>query len=123
MPLITNNTFISYNIYKGNNLMACKESWKKTGKNTGKAFANLGKAIGTTAKVAVGNEDNHNGEGEKTKTGKAWTEVGHGFADAGKSLGKAFVDTFDTIVDDSPDNKDIKKKDAIDVEFEEKKNE
>ena len=39
-------------------VMGLKDSWKKTGQSTGKAFANLGKAIGTTAKVAFTDEDN-----------------------------------------------------------------
>lgn len=99
--------------------MSSKEAWKKTGKNTGKAFKNLGEAIGTTAKVAVGNEDNYNGENQKTKTGEAWTEVGHGFAEAGKSLGKAFKEVIDDL-DDATREKQINKNDAIDVEFEEK---
>ncbi len=73
--------------------MSRKEEWKKAGKDIGHAFANLGKAIGTTAKVVTG-EDNHQGEGRKTKTGEAWTNVGHGFADAGKQFGKATATTF-----------------------------
>ena len=73
--------------------MSRKEEWKKAGKNIGTAFANLGKAIGTTAKVVVG-EDNSQGEGKKTKTGEAWTNVGHGFRDAGKQFGKATANTF-----------------------------
>ena len=73
--------------------MSRKEEWKKAGKDIGTAFANLGKAIGTTAKVATG-EDNRQGEGKKTKTGEAWTNVGHGFADAGKQFGKATANTF-----------------------------
>ena len=73
--------------------MSKKENWKQAGKDIGHAFANLGKAIGTTAKVVVG-EENHQGEGKKTKTGEAWTNVGHGFRDAGKSFGKATAETF-----------------------------
>ena len=89
--------------------MSTKEEWKKTGKNIGHAFANLGKAIGTTAKVVTG-EDNHQGEGKKTKTGEAWTNVGHGFRDAGKSFGKATASTFSA--KDSTDEKVVDSQDG-----------
>ena len=98
--------------------MSRKESWKKTGKSIGHAFGNLGRAMGTTAKVVFGNEKNSNGEGKKSKTGEAWSNVGHGFADAGKNIGHSVKDTFDG---GEPDNKDIKKDEAIDVQYEEKK--
>ena len=97
-----------------------KDNFKETGKDIGHAFANFGKAMGTTMKVAFGDEDNSNGEGKKTKTGEAWTEVGHGFAEAGKQIGRTAKDAIDNIDKNSKESK-IKKDDAIDVEFEEKK--
>ena len=97
-----------------------KENFKETGKDIGKAFKNFGKAMGTTMKVAFGNEDNSNGEGKKTKTGEAWTEVGHGFAEAGKQIGRTAKGIIDNI-DEKEKEKENKKEDAIDVEFEEKK--
>ena len=74
-----------------------KEDWKKAGKSIGNAFKNFGKAVGTTAKVAFTDESNSNGEGERTKTGEAWSKVGHGFADAGKNLGSAAKNTIDKV--------------------------
>ncbi len=100
--------------------MSTKESWKKTGKSIGKAFSNLGKAIGTTAKVAFTDETNDQGEGKKTKTGEAWSEVGHGFKDAGKNFGKSCKDTVDDL-DDKTEESEIKKDEAIDVEVKEEK--
>ena len=96
--------------------MSNKENFKETGKDIGHAFANFGKAMGTTMKVAFTDETNSNGEGKKTKTGEAWTEVGHGFATLGKQIGKTAKDLVDSVEDDKDDNKDV-----IDVEFEEKK--
>lgn len=100
--------------------MSNKENFKQTGKNIGKAFANFGKAMGTTMKVAFGGEDNSNGEGKKTKTGEAWTNVGHGFADAGKQIGKTAADLVNG-PEDEEEKSEQKKDEAIDVEFEEKK--
>lgn len=97
-----------------------KENFKETGKDIGHAFKNFGKAMGTTMKVAFGKEDNSNGEGKKTKTGEAWTEVGHGFAEAGKQIGRTAKDLVDS-VDEKSKETEIKKDEAIDVEFEEKK--
>ena len=97
-----------------------KDNFKETGNDIGHAFKNFGKAMGTTMKVAFGNEDNSNGEGKKTKTGEAWTEVGHGFAEAGKQIGRTAKGVVDNI-DAKEKEKESKKEDAIDVEFEEKK--
>ena len=105
--------------------MSTKDSWKKTGKSIGHAFGNFGRAMGTTAKVVFGKEENSNGEGKKSKTGEAWSNVGHGFADAGKNFGHSCKDTVDNLDDKTKTQeekeKDIKKDEAIDVEFEEKK--
>ena len=97
-----------------------KENFKETGKDIGHAFKNFGKAMGTTMKVAFSDESNSNGEGKKTKTGEAWTEVGHGFKDLGKQIGKTAKDLVDNI-DEKTKDSEIKKDEAIDVEFEEKK--
>lgn len=70
--------------------MSLKNNFKEMGKNIGKAFKNFGVAVGTTAKVAFTDETNSNGEGKKTKTGEAWSNVGKSFSKAGKSVGKAF---------------------------------
>ena len=69
--------------------MALKDKWKSFGKNTGVAFKNLGLALGDTAKIAVGKEENISEDGARTKTGESWSKVGHSFGEAGKSLGKA----------------------------------
>ena len=74
-----------------------KEDWKKAGKSIGQAFKNFGKAMGTTAKVVFTEEENSNGEGERTKTGEAWSKVGHGFKDAGINLGSAAKSTIDEV--------------------------
>ena len=97
-----------------------KENFKDTGKGFGRAFKNFGKAMGTTMKVAFTDESNSNGEGKKTKTGEAWTEVGHGFRDLGKQIGKTAKELVDS-VDEKENKKDINKEEALDVEFEEKK--
>lgn len=65
-----------------------KENWKKFGKKTGKAFANFGRSLKTTARVVLGEESRVNEEGKSTlKT--TWTETGKGFGESGKSLGEA----------------------------------
>ena len=79
--------------------MALKDKWKKAGKNIGGAFANFGKAVGTTAKVVVGKENNQNEDGS-TKLKESWTKVGHGFGDAGKSLGQAAAGTAQKVFTD-----------------------
>ena len=78
--------------------MSLKDKWKETGKNIGGAFKNFGKAMATTAKVAVGKEENKVNEDGKSTLREAWTKTGHGFGDAGKSLGKAVSGTVDKVV-------------------------
>ena len=87
--------------------MSLKDKWKQTGKDVGGAFANLGKALGTTAKVVFTDEENSNGEGKKTKTGEAWTNVGHGFA----NFGNSFADAVEGTVDKATENIDNKEED------------
>ena len=75
--------------------MALKEKWKETGKNTGRAFANFGKALGKTMKVAFTDDENMIEANGHTETAKAWRETGKAFGQAGKSFGKAAEDTVD----------------------------
>ena len=96
-------------------LMALREKWKEFGKNTGAAFKNLGKALGDTGKVVLGDE-NKSEDGTRTKTGESWSKVGHSFGEAGKSLGKAAVGTVEKVdeklsEDDKPRN--VKEDDEI----------
>ena len=88
--------------------MALKDKWKKAGKNIGGAFANFGKAVGTTAKVVVGKENNQNEDGS-TKLKESWKKVGHGFGDAGKSLGQAAAGTAQKVFSDEEKNENEEK--------------
>lgn len=73
--------------------MALKDKWKKTGKDTGKAFGNFGKAMGKTAKTVFADEENKVEENGHTEVSNAWRETGKSFGEAGKSLGKALQGT------------------------------
>lgn len=75
--------------------MALKEKWKETGKNTGRAFANFGKALGKTMKVAFTDDKNMIEANGHTETANAWKETGKAFGQAGKSFGKAAEGTVD----------------------------
>ncbi|MCR5332932.1 MAG: hypothetical protein K6E11_02810 [Bacilli bacterium] len=104
-----------------------KKEWKQFGKNTGNAFKNFGKAIATTAKVAVGKEENTKDENGKSKLKSAWSNTGKGFGDAGKSLGSATKDTFksDEKVEEEKAKKEAntkgeKKEEIVDVESKDK---
>ena len=72
--------------------MSVKQKWKTFGKSTGEAFMNFGKAMATTAKVALGKEERLDEEGNSTLR-KSWTAAGKGFGKAGTSLGKAAAST------------------------------
>ena len=50
--------------------MALKDKWSKTGKNTGKAFGNFGKALGATAKAVFA--DDTTDENGESKVKNAW---------------------------------------------------
>ena len=80
--------------------MPVKDEWKQTGKNTGKAFGNLGKSFGKTMKVAFTDDENPVEENGHTELGNAWRETGKAFEEAGKSFGKAMEATFNKVVDD-----------------------
>ena len=95
--------------------MALKESWKKFGKNTGKAFTNLGKSLVTTARVVVGTEERENEEGKSTLK-ESWSETGKGFGDAGKSLGTAAKETVQKPLEKKEEPKEPSPEEVVDVE-------
>ena len=80
--------------------MPVKDEWKQTGKYTGAAFNNLGKALGKTAKVVFTDDENKVEENGRTEVSNAWREVGKSFGEAGKSFGKAAKDTAIEVFDD-----------------------
>ena len=81
--------------------MALKDEWKSTGKNTGKAFANFGKALGKTMKSIFSDDGNKIENNGRTEVSNAWRDTGKAFGNAGKSFGKAVGDTF-TGCDEEP---------------------
>lgn len=109
--------------------MALKDKWKNTGKSIGGAFKNFGKAMATTAKVAVGKEENTvNEETGKTALREAWTNTGHGFGDAGKSIGTSAKGTVDKVVGEEEEEKKEEptkpnEEEVIDVEAKDKETE
>lgn len=78
--------------------MALRNKWKQTGKDTGKAFGNFGKALGKTMKVAFTDDENMIEANGHTETSNAWRETGKSFGKAGTSLGKAMQGTGRKIV-------------------------
>lgn len=84
--------------------MALKDEWKSTGKNTGKAFANFGKALGKTMKSIFTDDENMIESNGHTEVSNAWRDTGKAFGNAGKSFGKAMGDTF-TGADEEPKEK------------------
>jgi len=84
--------------------MALKDEWKSTGKNTGKAFANFGKALGKTMKSIFSDDENMIESNGHTEVSNAWRDTGKAFGNAGKSFGKAMGDTF-TGADEEPKDK------------------
>ena len=85
--------------------MALKDEWKNTGKNTGKAFANFGKALGKTMKTVFTDDENMIESNGHTEVSNAWRETGKAFGSAGKSFGKAMGDTFTGSDEDKPEEK------------------
>lgn len=85
--------------------MALKDEWKSTGKNTGKAFANFGKALGKTMKTVFTDDENMIESNGHTEVSNAWRETGKAFGSAGKSFGKAMGDTFTGCDEDKPKDK------------------
>ena len=84
--------------------MALKDEWKSTGKNTGKAFANFGKALGKTMKSIFTDDENKIESNGHTEVSNAWRDTGKAFGNAGKSFGKAMGDAF-TGADEEPKEK------------------
>lgn len=99
--------------------MSKKDNWKAFGSDTGHAFKNFGKAMGKTAKIATGNEENKVNEDGKTELKDAWSKTGKEFGKAGKALGKAAKTTFKQERPKKEDNS-TSKDGAIDVESAEK---
>lgn len=77
--------------------MSLKDKWKEAGKNTGRAFANFGKALGKTMKAAFTDDENMIEANGHRETANAWRETGKAFGQAGKSLGKAAEGTVDKV--------------------------
>lgn len=78
--------------------MALKDKWKNTGKNTGRAFANFGKALGKTMKTVFTNEENMIEANGHTEVSNAWRETGKSFGEAGKSFGQSMKGTADKVI-------------------------
>lgn len=87
--------------------MALKDKWKLMGKNTGKAFANFGKAMGKTMKVAFTDDPNCIEANGHTETANAWKETGKAFGEAGKSFGKAMEGTAEKVVGEEIKDDDL----------------
>ena len=92
--------------------MALKDKWKNAGKSIGGAFSNFGKAVATTAKVAVGKEEKTNEEGQSTLK-QAWKKTGKGFGEAGKDLGGAAKGTAKKVA--GKEHEDVKAKNEEDI--------
>ena len=78
--------------------MALKDKWKTTGKNTGKAFSNFGKALGKTMKTVFTDDENMIEANGHTEVSNAWRETGKSFGEAGKAFGKSMKGTADKVV-------------------------
>ena len=84
--------------------MALKDKWKLTGKNTGRAFANFGKALGKTMKTVFTDDENMIEANGHTEVSNAWREMGKSFGEAGKSFGQAMAGTADKVVSEEENN-------------------
>ena len=91
--------------------MSLRDEWKDAGKAIGQSFAKTGKSIAKSVKVGVDaaadeRPVDENGEPVDTGLKKSWTEVGHQFGAAGKSLGRAAAGTVRKVADavDEPEN-------------------
>lgn len=84
--------------------MALKDKWKLTGKNTGRAFANFGKALGKTMKTVFTDDENMIEANGHTEVSNAWREMGKSFGEAGKSFGQAMAGTADKVVNEEENN-------------------
>ena len=90
--------------------MALKDKWKLTGKNTGRAFANFGKALGKTMKTVFTDDENMIEANGHTEVSNAWREMGKSFGEAGKSFGQAMAGTADKVVNEEENNNSNKDK-------------
>lgn len=77
--------------------MALKDKWKDTGKNTGQAFGNFGKALGKTLKVVFINDDNMIEANGHKEVANVWRKAGKSFGGAGKSWGISAKGTLDKV--------------------------
>ena len=84
--------------------MALKDKWKLTGKNTGRAFANFGKALGKTMKTVFTDDEKMIEANGHTEVSNAWREMGKSFGEAGKSFGQAMAGTADKVVNEEENN-------------------
>ncbi len=84
--------------------MALKDKWKLTGKNTGRAFANFGKALGKTMKTVFTDDENMIEANGHTEVSNAWREMGKSFGEAGKSFGQAMAGTADKVANEEEKN-------------------
>ena len=84
--------------------MALKDKWKLTGKNTGRAFANFGKALGKTMKTVFTDDENMIEANGHTEVSNAWREMVKSFGEAGKSFGQAMAGTADKVVNEEENN-------------------
>ncbi len=84
--------------------MALKDKWKLTGKKTGRAFANFGKALGKTMKTVFTDDENMIEANGHTEVSNAWREMGKSFGEAGKSFGQAMAGTADKVVNEEDNN-------------------
>lgn len=84
--------------------MALKDKWKLTGKNTGRAFANFGKALGKTMKTVFTDDEDMIEANGHTEVSNAWREMGKSFGEAGKSFGQAMAGTADKVVNEEENN-------------------
>ena len=84
--------------------MALKDKWKITGKNTGRAFANFGKALGKTMKTVFTDDENMIEANGHTEVSNAWREMGKSFGEAGKSFGQVMAGTADKVVNEEENN-------------------
>ena len=80
--------------------MSLKDKWAAAGKGIGKSFASLGKGIVKSVKVGIDRtgDDAAAEEARNTDLRETWSEVGHNFGNAGKSLGKAAAGTAERVV-------------------------
>ena len=106
--------------------MSIKDGWKEAGKDIGKSFAGLGKAIIKSAKVGVDkalDEETEEQKEQGTGLGKSWGDVGKSFGEAGKSFGKAVAGTASGVLDkiDGEPDEVVKEAELVVEETEEEK--